>query len=660
MTVLYLNSMPYSDRPGDFQHDERAVSKVIGAVLIFGILVVSFSLYQAYVIPSQNAQTEFNHVSDVRSDIIQAHNGIVSVAGTDGEVSRSIEVGTTYQSRLLGLNPPPPTGRLQPHAEGNLSMTLDNGSVTLSDVCGGGVSTKGFGYEPDYNEFNAQPVVYENGQVYVDGEAGHVFLTERPIIDIQNETIRLYRLVGQIPTKQGLTSVTLNVKGAETYGEAENVDIDIITVPSELSEEDWQETLISDPNARLNGVSETNDGVEVDLPDASYTIECYSIGVEDRDFSVDVPDRYTPSDGNGITDVGESDVGESGESTYTETESATLSAKGGLWTDITGVNALNISNPRFSPTRAGDGELKKEKWSLRTVLSVETAGSDTQYFIDVGEKKGLQFDAGDENPEWENRDLTIIRREPDGEDGWEITKAETKIDDDALSLKEFRDDTVFNPLNLEQIEADAESDYADFIYEMRKTLNSSSDSELFVADQHGRVLAALDSTEYPTATGNEFLAADDGGASTKPKAVKIESGPYSGAKIGIINTRDDPIDAITDITVTVTSSDKPTSVSADAYDSRDRDSYGSEVYFDGDTEGYINESFDLGQTKSFSSEGNIDDGSSVVLKFSEFTDETGDPVDMEDEQIELKITFKTDGDTYTDTIRATLNSTTTT
>jgi hypothetical protein len=445
--------------------------------------------------------------------------------------------------------------------------------------------------------------------------------------------------------------VTLNVKGSETYGEAKDVDIDTITVPSELSEEDWQETLISDPNDRLNGVSETSDGVEVDLPDASYTIECYSIGVEDRDFSVDVPDRYTPSDGNDTTDVGES-----GESTYTETESATLSTKGGIWTDITGVNALNISNPRFSPTRAGDGDLQKDKWSLRTVLGVETDGADTQYFIDIGGKDGLQFDAEDENPEWKNQDLTIIRRQPDGEGEWEITKAETKIDDDALSLKDFRDGTVFNPLNLEQVEADVKSDYADFIYEMRKTLNSSSDSELFVADQHGRVLAALESTEYPTATGNEFLAADDGGANT---AVKIDSGLYSGAKIGIINTRNEPIDRITDINVTVTSSDKPTSISADAYD-RDRDSYGSEVYFDGDTEGYVNEAFDLGQTKSFTKKGNIDDESSVVLKFGEFTDETGNPVDMKNEQIELKITFEADGDTYTDTIRATLNNTTTT
>ena len=60
-----------SQSPGgtSFRDDTREVSQVIGAVFIFGILVVAFSGYQAFVIPNQNAETEFNHYGDVKDDM---------------------------------------------------------------------------------------------------------------------------------------------------------------------------------------------------------------------------------------------------------------------------------------------------------------------------------------------------------------------------------------------------------------------------------------------------------------------------------------------------------------------------------------------------------------------------------------------------------------
>lgn len=584
-------------------------------------------------------------MSQLRSDYIDA-------AETGTTRSTTVKLGTSYPTRILFVNGPPPQGRI--HTEMPSDGTISANGFSASRVCGlnSPVKSRSITFNTEYNHLSdseAPPYIFENSVLYRQTPDGNVLFESDQLL-VQGSTLNLYPLTSNM-SHSGIGGESIDFKSAET-GEIEVSGSISVTIPTTLSDEQWEELLKNQPNfdsAQQVG----SQRVKIILSDASWTVQCAAVGAEQTPDVTDPP-QINP-------ETGETDgVGRGGESTYPETKSETISTKGGLWKNITEVNALNISEPRFSPTRAGDGELNTKKWSLRTVLGIKTANSDTQYFIDVGEKKGLQFDASKENPEWQNKELTVIRRSPDGEGGWEITKAETKINETELSLKDFRDGAVFNPLNLKQVQAGAGSNYANLIYEIRNTLDSSSDSELFVADHHGRILATLGSTEYPTATGNEFLAADDGAENTKPKAVQIESGAYSGAKIGIINTRDVPIDSITEIDVTVTSSDVPTSVSAEAYSSRDRGSYGSEVYFDGDTTGYINNSFDLGQTEDFTEEGGISGDSAVVLKFSEFTDENSDPVDMAGERIELTITFEANGKTYTDTIRATLDSKTTT
>jgi len=67
----------------EFSKDNRAVSAVIGFILIFGILTLTLTVYQAQIVPQQNAQTEFEHFEESQNELIELRNSISTAGQTD-------------------------------------------------------------------------------------------------------------------------------------------------------------------------------------------------------------------------------------------------------------------------------------------------------------------------------------------------------------------------------------------------------------------------------------------------------------------------------------------------------------------------------------------------------------------------------------------------
>ena len=136
--------------------EERAQSVVIGSLLIFTILIVSFSVYQAFSVPNQNAQVEFNHYAEIQDDmqeVRQAHQSAVA----DGEPrSPALTLGTKYKGRIIAVNPPTPQGTLRSEDAGEFELQdaseAETGdSVTTDTVCGTPqVESSAIRYEPGY------------------------------------------------------------------------------------------------------------------------------------------------------------------------------------------------------------------------------------------------------------------------------------------------------------------------------------------------------------------------------------------------------------------------------------------------------------------------------------------------------------------------------
>lgn len=253
--------------------DERAQSIQIGAVLLFGVLVILFSVYQAVIVPSQNQEVEFNHNQRVQGDMVELRNAVLETksAGTDGFVS--VELGTQFPARLVGLNPPSPSGVLQTTAERPVVVRDASGSDITSDVCpGSDVTTRAFEYTPSYSEYrNAGTLRYENSVLYQNFSENTVTLSSQQLV--RGDRVQL------IPLNRSFreaSSRTVSVDFKPGRLDTSQRDIDSITVPTELSRSAWVDALSSqvDPG----NISVSGGNLTLDLS-GTYTIDCGPVGV---------------------------------------------------------------------------------------------------------------------------------------------------------------------------------------------------------------------------------------------------------------------------------------------------------------------------------------------------------------------------------------------
>ena len=481
----------------DISDDERGVSVVLGAVLMFGIAIIALTSFQAAVVPQENQQVEFNHYSGVKDDMQQLGAEIESASRDDVQSSQGINLGTTYPTRAVAVNPPPATGRLQK------TNTESGFSGIDSKICGGGTSTFGVKYTPDYNEMNAQEVHYENGQVFVKEGGKAAFLDKRTVIDAREDkkTITLYRLVGDIPTESEASEVNVRIVGTSSYGEGSLPAGTDLMVPSELSADEWKANLVD--GSYGGTIENVNNGVEIkDLP-SGYSVTCYVVALGEE---------TPPGDGkygdNLAEDEDDDKIGTGGSSEYPDRKTATISSKGGTWTGIDKPDRIVFSEPKFPPTDAQTGQAKTNERHLRTVLAITNSEDDTRYYIDVGGKKGLRYNVNNKN-KWDDSDVTLYKQTPSGTDEYSSDICDGNGDEDScgeqITPKKFvGEGQKFNPLNLDHVHAEKEDDddeddefdeYAELANEITELLKDDDvEVELFITDQHGRVRISLEET----------------------------------------------------------------------------------------------------------------------------------------------------------------------
>ena len=83
--------------------DDRGQSIQIGAVLLFGALIIALSGYQAFVVPQQNEQVEFSHSQTVQDELQDLRNAFVSATGDVSRRSVSVTLGTRYPDRIFAV-----------------------------------------------------------------------------------------------------------------------------------------------------------------------------------------------------------------------------------------------------------------------------------------------------------------------------------------------------------------------------------------------------------------------------------------------------------------------------------------------------------------------------------------------------------------------------
>ena len=246
-----------------FTGDERAQSVQVGAVLLFGVLIIAFSSYQAFAVPEQNREVEFNHNQQVQTQLQDLRNAIVSVPGQPSQQAVSVQLGTRYPSRLVATNPGPPSGLLYTDGTNDESrnLTVHNAEAITPETADYWTGTTprhyntgAIAYKPEYNVYGGAPeTVYEHSVVYNQFRDADVTRSEQAMVD--GRDITLVALNGSMSRSES-GSVTVDVQPKSQSSrtvrvtnatETSNVSVSFL---SRLPASEWEGLLADeiDPN----------------------------------------------------------------------------------------------------------------------------------------------------------------------------------------------------------------------------------------------------------------------------------------------------------------------------------------------------------------------------------------------------------------------------
>jgi hypothetical protein len=284
--------------------EKRAVSNIIGTMIIFGFVVTLIVLLQVAAVPVWNENVEYEHSQRVQGDMSELRDRISLSSATGRATTASVEVGTRYPTRALFVNPTNPSGTVSTLEGG--TVTVDNsvasGDTEAYDYWNGSTRefrTRPIMYTPDYSEYENAPTTYiDNGVLFngfEDGEQSS--LSDQSLVSGTN--INLNLVGGRLSRSSvGAASIDVNPVSAPsqplTIGGEERIDGGQnpvnVTVPTLLSERRWDE-LLADERVENGGRIAATEYAEGDpynrltvvLEPGEYTLRTSKVAVGPTD-----------------------------------------------------------------------------------------------------------------------------------------------------------------------------------------------------------------------------------------------------------------------------------------------------------------------------------------------------------------------------------------
>ena len=309
--------------------EDRAQSALIGSVLLFGVLVVAASSWQAIVVSDQNEAIEFTHSTELRQQLIELRSGLLSMTERVSVRSTPVRLGVRYPPRTVFANPPPAAGTLRTVGTSTpaVNITIENATVAGASAAGtdGGAgafwngtpvayNTGQIAYQPDYTYYQRAPRTgYEHGLLAEQfADETELSLTGQTLVS--DTRITLVAINGSLrETRTDTTTVDL----APISTRSRVVELTNTTGPirlvfaSRLSTDTWNETLadqlVANGGHVLEGVRRVGDGpgpfsvLGLSLePNQRYQLVAAKAGLGAGATDTE-PAYLTDVDGNGTT-----------------------------------------------------------------------------------------------------------------------------------------------------------------------------------------------------------------------------------------------------------------------------------------------------------------------------------------------------------------------
>ena len=270
--------------------DDRGQALQVGAVLLFGILIVVFAVWQTFIIPEQNEEVEFVHNQEVQSEMVELRSEVISTAEGTAPSAGTVELGTQFPTRLLFVNPPPASGQLSTETfdDGQLYVQGANATDPEERAFWNG-STRSYNtssvvYVPDYSEFGGAPrTIYDNTVAYnvFEGE-GSIALSGQSFVE-RDGTISLVVVQGEFD-ERGVGTATPDILPVSTQTRTVEVEPDgglTLSVPTRLDATEWELGVFDEfENVPVADVTANgSERVDIELESGRrYTLELALVG----------------------------------------------------------------------------------------------------------------------------------------------------------------------------------------------------------------------------------------------------------------------------------------------------------------------------------------------------------------------------------------------
>jgi len=244
------------DIPSLLRADERGVSEVLGAILVFGLLISLVALIQMNAIPNANKEVEYQHSIEVQSDMAKLQEAVSLTAIEGASKSSTVRLGVSYPPRFLFFNPSDVQGQLRTTDESNLTLSNVEGSGSAETLYTGGsydYSTRMLEYRAGYKRLEGAPTIYREVGISHERYPGGNITSNETFVD--GKQITLVTLNGSLQANgvaaQSIETVPISAPARTVAVTNETSDPLEITVPTRLSNETWADVL--EPQYTRNG-----------------------------------------------------------------------------------------------------------------------------------------------------------------------------------------------------------------------------------------------------------------------------------------------------------------------------------------------------------------------------------------------------------------------
>jgi hypothetical protein len=300
--------------------DSRGQSLQIGAILLFGFLLIALTTAQAQLVPADISRAELDHSQRVADQLVGLETAVFETSVTGRPQPTTLDLGAEYDDRLLFVYPPPRAGTLRTTDPATLS--IDNaeavGDDEAFDTYWNGTTrsypTRAITYEPAYRELDAAPRYrLEHGVLaarYDSNSRIEIAANRQPVVD---ETAITLTVVDGELTASGVATESVvpdRVTDSTTIDIEASSDPIRLRLPTNLSAETWRETIL-DGQSTVDSVAVAGDVATITLDSSeTYELTVHKIDIgtnatepsptylrnatadDDWPFPVDVRNRY--------------------------------------------------------------------------------------------------------------------------------------------------------------------------------------------------------------------------------------------------------------------------------------------------------------------------------------------------------------------------------